>query len=1116
MQPRPWPRSPCTGFPHCTDCCCRTSLPVRANSAPHPGFGLSGLARPFHALTWLQNGIPDFFLTRSPAQVWILGRFVCSLPLVACHDAAVVLELLAGAAPQLPSDPAQGPAASPAAAHSRAAGVTLTGASGRLQHGLHSRAGDFGTGGRTLPQSNPAAGPTFEGSIGNRSSSTGGDGGASGGAEGRLLQSMLASAFPAVPISKDLLYDFGLWLQYVHGMPAGHHARGRDVGAHSGRGARSDGYNPLASAGSMLLPHLQSSTHQLGAASLGDPLATGTMVTDEFSLALRQLGESRRSVVGLGGSLADLAIVGLSPHPSDLAASFSQAAAAGDAEAAASAQLRLGWAGVPSSLSFGAAQATDGGVAFTPGAAAGQGLTPGPFGATFLPRGHGLNSGPHGNPYLPFASVIMRTGSARRASTGARGSMEAVEEVPGADAIDPGQLESTGLGCTTLVSGSGGVTSGSYQLFSSNMAFPQLHPATSRGAAGFSTAGAAAAGGAVASGGVALTSTSQAHILEGGAMLTAAGALAGQLVGLLGGMQTQGRPSLTAAFPAGSRRGSRLHRLSATGLPLPMLIPDSFRRSCAWEAADAAGSSPGAAPAALPAFSALQPDGLIAPTATMREPDAPRSHSSGNPRLPGPASASASTAAHAHAPAADRRSVTPAQRNSGRRFCHDSAVDITVPILPGSLDLATTVSALQRGPAYGQRMQDVAIGLLAWMVQAGRPAAAAAVLRGLLWQRGMSFADVCVQVRRLQLDAEGGFGVGVGGSAGGDGLGLLHLAVQSGSVVMMQEVMRWSSVYGLRDVAHGSTAAGRSGSGDQDSRDGEGGGGTTAVLPAWDERAFSGVTPLHLLAGLGAPPSEGEGDSGEGGAVVEGLGVAFGSEAWDVRGEDASSGQERQAQQSDQGPGLSARRAACIMVISAALQRFPEAWDMWTKVTDEYGTTPAAVLSYYLRDFAPAARQQALALLRPTLGEDDRWMQHAPVAQQPPPPAAPAAQVDPSAAAAPAAPTPAAAPGGPSAGTRLRLLAVTVGRLAELLGLTRSDGQSAHGPGADGGGERAGAGVHGLIMEGARRLTGWLEDPHATLTMVLLSALLWVYALWWARNSEAAVAAAERQRAAGP
>ncbi len=1057
--------------------------------------------------------------------MWILGRFVCSLPLVACHDVAVVRELLAGAAPQPPSDPAQGAAAAPAAAHSRAAGVAPAGAPGWLQQGLHSRAGDTSPAGNRLSPPVQAAGPASGGSIGDGSSSSGGDGGASGGAGGRLLQSMLASAFPAVPISKDLLYDFGLWLQYVHGTSAGHHVRGRDVGPHSGRGAGGDGHNALASAGSLLLPHLHSSMQQLGAASLGEQLASGTMVTDEFSLALRHLGESRRSVVGLGGSLADLAVAGLSRHPSGVAASFSHATGAGDAEAAASAQLRLGWAGVPSSLSFGAVQATEGGVAFAPGAAAatgatgGQGLTPGMLGGgptgALLPRGYGLNSGPYGNPYLPFASVIMRSGSVRRASTGARGSMEAVEEVPGADAIDPGQLESSGLGRTMLFSGSGGVASGSYHLFSSNMVFPQLNPATGRAAAG-----AAAAGGAAASGGMALTSATQTHILEGGAVVTAAGALAGQLVGLLGGMQALGRPSLTAAVPTGSRRASRLHRLSATGLPLPMSIPESLHQSSAWEAADTAGSPPRTAPAALPPLSSLHPDAFVVTTA-VGDPDAPRSHSSGNPRLPGPASGSASTAAHAHAAAADRRHVAPVQRNSGRRFCHDSAVDITVPILPGSLDLATTVSALQRGPAYGQKMQDVAVGLLAWMVQAGRPAAAAAVLGGLLWQRGMSFADVCVQVRRLQRDPEGGFGVGSGGSAGGDGLGLLHLAVQSGSVVMMQEVMRWSSVYGLREVTHGSAAAGGSGRGGQDSPDGVGGGGTTAVLPAWDERAFSGVTPLHLLAGLGAPPSEGEEDSGDGGAVVEELGLAFGAEAWDERDEDASGSQEGQARQQQQqqqqqqqhqeGPGLSPHRAACVMVIAAALQRFPEAWDMWTKLTDEYGTTPAAVLSYYLRDLSPTARQQALALLRPTLGDDDRWMQHAPVAQEPPPAAAPAAPADASAAAAPAASVPAARLEGPSAGGGLWLPAGTAVRLVELLGLTRRDRQAAHGPGADGGGQRAGAGAQRLVMEGVRRLTGWLEDPHATMTMVLLSALLWVYALWWARSSEAAVAAAAGQ-----
>ncbi|EFJ41497.1 hypothetical protein VOLCADRAFT_107659 [Volvox carteri f. nagariensis] len=163
---------------------------------------------------------------------------------------------------------------------------------------------------------------------------------------------------------------------------------------------------------------------------------------------------------------------------------------------------------------------------------------------------------------------------------------------------------------------------------------------------------------------------------------------------------------------------------------------------------------------------------------------------------------SATVAASAAAAAAAATAVSAAAGSRLHAF-HDSAVDITVPVLPGSVDLAALVSELQRRPEYGQRMQDMAAGLLAWLCQAGRPVAAGTVLGGLVRHRGMRFIDVCTEVRQLP---EYG------------GMSLLHLAVNSGSRAMLSAMAEWAQSYG-------------------------------SPL-AWDEPSAAGVTPAHLAAAL--------------------------------------------------------------------------------------------------------------------------------------------------------------------------------------------------------------------------------------------------------------------------
>eukprot|EP00198_Chlamydomonas_reinhardtii_P002795 XP_001692131.1 predicted protein [Chlamydomonas reinhardtii] len=139
---------------------------------------------------------------------------------------------------------------------------------------------------------------------------------------------------------------------------------------------------------------------------------------------------------------------------------------------------------------------------------------------------------------------------------------------------------------------------------------------------------------------------------------------------------------------------------------------------------------------------------------------------------------------------------------SRRRICHDSAADMTVPILPGSVDMSAAVATLQRGPAYGQQMQELAVGLLAWLVFAGRPVAAAVVLRGLMGHRALRFTEVCEETRALWGIARDAYGTTPGAilsyylralppaSADAVRQALVPLAAELGAVPAVQRLAR--------------------------------------------------------------------------------------------------------------------------------------------------------------------------------------------------------------------------------------------------------------------------------------------------------------------------------------
>ncbi|GIL82728.1 hypothetical protein Vretifemale_11606, partial [Volvox reticuliferus] len=257
-------------------------------------------------------------------------------------------------------------------------------------------------------------------------------------------------------------------------------------------------------------------------------------------------------------------------------------------------------------------------------------------------------------------------------------------------------------------------------------------------------------------------------------------------------------------------------------------------------------------------------------------------------------------------PATGRFSPAAASRH---RAVQDSAVDITVPIMPGSLDLASMVSGLQRGPEYGQHMQDMAVPLLAWLCRAGRPVAAGTVLRGLIQHRGMRFVDVCAEVRRQPQY---------------DGMSFLHLAVQSGSRAMLAAVAEWQQTYG-------------------------------SVL-AWDELCTVGLAPVHLAAALAVTrASEPETLDGRAADAMTdprvGGGVSGGS---------------------DGGRGSTLNEAG-LATLTWLLQHYPAVRGMWSTALDAYGSTPGAILSFQLAGLTPDAADRVRSALLPLVGPEEVW-----------------------------------------------------------------------------------------------------------------------------------------------
>ncbi|KAG2435845.1 hypothetical protein HXX76_007040 [Chlamydomonas incerta] len=349
---------------------------------------------------------------------------------------------------------------------------------------------------------------------------------------------------------------------------------------------------------------------------------------------------------------------------------------------------------------------------------------------------------------------------------------------------------------------------------------------------------------------------------------------------------------------------------------------------------------------------------------------------------------------------------------SRRRICHDSAVDMTVPILPGSVDMSAAVATLQRGPAYGQQMQELAVGLLAWLVFAGRPVAAAVVLRGLMGHRALRFTEVAEEVRRLGTATGGaaargaggggipgmGGGVGPGGGGGGGefaaagygGMGLLHLAIHSGRREMIDAVVGWSAALSpVSQAAGGSNNSNGSHNANGVSSRTVGMSAVAAAglaaarpyaaagLPAseWCELCAAGVGPLHLAAALvmpaaavavGAAP---DGGGSRGAAAPPPAPAAVAA----VQGAGAAA------------PGPEGVDAAGLDTLVWLLSSFPETRALWGSARDAYGTTPGAILSYYLRSLPPASADAVRHALVPLVGPEPTWSPPSPPLPSPPP-----------------------------------------------------------------------------------------------------------------------------------
>ncbi|KAG2451187.1 hypothetical protein HYH02_003794 [Chlamydomonas schloesseri] len=346
---------------------------------------------------------------------------------------------------------------------------------------------------------------------------------------------------------------------------------------------------------------------------------------------------------------------------------------------------------------------------------------------------------------------------------------------------------------------------------------------------------------------------------------------------------------------------------------------------------------------------------------------------------------------------------------SRRRICHDSAVDMTVPILPGSVDMSAAVAALQRGPAYGQQMQELAVGLLAWLVFAGRPVAAAVVLRGLMGHRALRFTELCDQVRSLGSPSGaaargagtagaaaglpgmgGGMGMGAAAADGGGftatgygGMGLLHLAVHSGRREMIEAVVGWSAALspvseaaaggaGSRHAAAGLPPPAAAAAADRfvalrsDAAAGDGGDRGTA-LPAseWCELCAAGVGPLHLAAALVMPAAT--------------VAVAAAAAAPDGVAVEAAAAAATAAAAAV--PGLEGVDVAGLETLVWLLRSFPETRALWGSARDAYGTTPGAILSYYLRSLPPASADTVRAALVPLVGPEPTWAPPPPTPQ---------------------------------------------------------------------------------------------------------------------------------------
>ncbi|KXZ54898.1 hypothetical protein GPECTOR_4g970 [Gonium pectorale] len=293
-----------------------------------------------------------------------------------------------------------------------------------------------------------------------------------------------------------------------------------------------------------------------------------------------------------------------------------------------------------------------------------------------------------------------------------------------------------------------------------------------------------------------------------------------------------------------------------------------------------------------------------------------------------------STHGSAAAPGPGASAPPPAARC--RRIFHDSAVDITVPILPGSLDLGTAMAAVQRGPVFGQRMQDLAVGLLAWLCHTGRPAAAGAVLQGLMRHRGMRFEQAWAEVRRLGAAVDGARAGAAtaatpaaadGAGWGWAGMSLLHLAVDSGSCEMVQAVADWVEQLGS---GRGSDSGVDSGAG-------------ARLGPAlrWDEPCAGGLTPLHLAATLVVPRQP--------------------------------PGEETE----ETAPPRGRLNEAGLAALAWLLARFPSARGLWAALRDAHGSTPADLLGYYVAELPPDGEARVRAALEPLLGLDGMWPEQA-------------------------------------------------------------------------------------------------------------------------------------------